>query len=390
MDYFQDIRYSCIKHFPDGFVSNKVSPSHTCDSLKKKEFRKSFTSMSDLQKRLNEIGEFATLRKSKTMDAELSRKVQSDHISRKLQGTSKIARKLQKYDNLSWQEFLLSVRNTRVPLSLTNPTRGDLIIYLTGDIALSSLDVKTLKEAQKVFTFCTLYTGTLHCIVANLFHCREETVVTTESITWSLIHSWAARRRLVAGLWGIACSGLWRGSQPQTMCWSASTSGCAGGWRKWTRVRLSTTSSRSTDSFKIRWVFYGHEVWERTGANNSNSQRLLCNTLCDIWASLRRASRVSWWALPRCWCPRPASASTPRPGARPWPVSWPPSAARTRSVSWGQEQSVTIICSDSLSSTATLSTLWGLSFIWVKEKVLKCLKGRWCYQDSAEQTAGLR
>ena len=106
MDYFQDIRYSCIKHFPDGFVSNKVSPSHTCDSLKKKEFRKSFTSMSDLQKRLNEIGGFATLRKTKTMDAELSRKVQSDHISRKLQGTSKIARKLQKYDNLSYSSYL--------------------------------------------------------------------------------------------------------------------------------------------------------------------------------------------------------------------------------------------------------------------------------------------
>ena len=109
--------------------------------------------MSDLQKRLNEIGGFATLRKTRTFDAELSKKVQSDHISRKLQGTSNIARKLQKYDKLSWQDFLMSIRDTRVPISLTNPTRGDLIIYLTGDIALSSLDVKTLKDTQKVKTF---------------------------------------------------------------------------------------------------------------------------------------------------------------------------------------------------------------------------------------------
>ena len=63
-----------------------------------------------------------------------------------------------------------------------------------------------------------------------------------------------------------------------------------------------------------------------------------------MWASLRRASRVSWWARPRCWCPRRASAPTLRPGARLWPASWPPSAASTRSVShWGQEQSVTVI-----------------------------------------------
>ena len=153
MECFQDIRYSCIKHFPDGFVSNKVSPSNTCDSLTKKQFRKSFTSMSDLQKRLNEIGGFATLRKTRTFDAELSKKVQSDHISRKLQGTSNIARKLQKYDKLSWQEFLMSIRDTRVPLSISHSTGGDLIIYLTGDIALSSLDVKTLKDTQKVKTF---------------------------------------------------------------------------------------------------------------------------------------------------------------------------------------------------------------------------------------------
>ena len=185
MDHFQDIRYSCIKHFPDGFVSNKVALSNTsCDSLSRKELRKSFTSMSELQKKLNNMGGFATLRKTKTIDAELSRKVQSDHISRKLQGTSKISRTLQKYDKLSWPEFLAAIRDTRVPLSLSELPRGDITIFLTGDIALSSLDIKSLREVEKVNI--TYFKETLYC---NLFNYREEIVVTAESIILSLTHS---------------------------------------------------------------------------------------------------------------------------------------------------------------------------------------------------------
>ena len=109
--------------------------------------------MSELQKKLNNMGGFATLRKTKTIDAELSRKVHSDHISRKLQGTSKISRTLQKYDKLSWPEFLAAIRNTKVPLSLLELPQGDLTIFLTGDIALSSLDIKSLREVEKVNTF---------------------------------------------------------------------------------------------------------------------------------------------------------------------------------------------------------------------------------------------
>ena len=105
--------------------------------------------MTELQMKLTDIGGFATLRKTKTIDRELTRKVQSDHISRKLQWTSTITQELQKYDKLSWQEFLGAIRDTRVPL-LTNLPREELIICLTGDIALSSLDVKSLKEMEKV------------------------------------------------------------------------------------------------------------------------------------------------------------------------------------------------------------------------------------------------
>ena len=126
--------------------------SKICDLVKKNEFRKSFTSMSEIQKRLTDMGGFATLRKNKTMDGELSRKVESHHISKKLQGTSKISLKLRKYDNLSWQEFLAASRDTRVPLT-SIPPRENLTIYLTGDTALSSLDVKTLKEVEKVKYF---------------------------------------------------------------------------------------------------------------------------------------------------------------------------------------------------------------------------------------------
>ena len=151
MYIFQEIRYFCVKHFPDGFGSSKVS-SKICDLVKKNEFRKSFTSMSEIQKRLTDMGGFATLRKNKTMDGELSRKVESHHISKKLQGTSKISLKLRKYDNLSWQEFLAASRDTRVPLT-SIPPRENLTIYLTGDTALSSLDVKTLKEVEKVKYF---------------------------------------------------------------------------------------------------------------------------------------------------------------------------------------------------------------------------------------------
>ena len=104
--------------------------------------------MTELQNKLTDIGGFATLRKTKTIDQELTRKVQSDHISTKLQGMSTMTQELQKFDKLSWQEFLVAIRNTRVPL--TNLPREDLIIYLTGDIALSSLDVKSLKEVEKV------------------------------------------------------------------------------------------------------------------------------------------------------------------------------------------------------------------------------------------------
>ena len=104
--------------------------------------------MTELQKKLTDIGGFATLRKTKTIDRELTRKVQSDHISRKLQGMSTMTQELQQYDKLSWPEFLVAIRNTRVPL--TNLPREELIIYLTGDIALSSLDVKSLKEVEKV------------------------------------------------------------------------------------------------------------------------------------------------------------------------------------------------------------------------------------------------
>ena len=104
--------------------------------------------MTELQNKLTDIGGFATLRTTKTIDRELTRKVQSDHISRKLQWTSTMTQELQKYDKLSWQEFLGTIRDTRVPL--TNLPREELIIYLTGDIALSSLDVKSLKEMEKV------------------------------------------------------------------------------------------------------------------------------------------------------------------------------------------------------------------------------------------------
>jgi len=63
----REIRYYCIKHFPDGFGQEKVSTLNY-DLGTKKEYRKSFNSMLEIQKRLNEMGGFATLRKSKTID----------------------------------------------------------------------------------------------------------------------------------------------------------------------------------------------------------------------------------------------------------------------------------------------------------------------------------
>ena len=118
------------------------------------------------------------MRKNKTMDGELSRKVESHHISKKLQGTSKISLKLRKYDNLSWQEFLAASRDTRVPLT-SIPPRENLTIYLTGDTALSSLDVKTLKEVEKVKDFHIL-------VIRESEILRESKTSTTSLMTFRI------------------------------------------------------------------------------------------------------------------------------------------------------------------------------------------------------------
>ena len=76
--------------------------------------------MTELQKKLTDIGGFATLRKTKTIDRELTRKVQSDHISRKLQGMSTMTQELQKYDKLSKQSATPSIKLFRMQLKKIN------------------------------------------------------------------------------------------------------------------------------------------------------------------------------------------------------------------------------------------------------------------------------
>jgi len=138
----QEIRYKCIEHYPEGFGNLKVAAKTNLEP--KKEFRKSFTNMKDLQSKLNGMG---TLRKSKTIDESLTRKLNSCHISRKYQATNKISLLLQEIDKLSWPQFLSSIRASRLLIPMLNSE--NICVHITGDITLSSLELKYIRSGDK-------------------------------------------------------------------------------------------------------------------------------------------------------------------------------------------------------------------------------------------------
>ena len=148
----RDIRLACLAHFPDGFSGAKVAAaSQTSDPAAKKQFRRSFASMAELQRRLGEVGGaggVASLRRATTADQPMARKLTSGHISKKFQAASKISLELQKVDLLPWPEFLESVRATKLPLATLSDEK--LTIYLTGDITLSSLELNYIRNVDKV------------------------------------------------------------------------------------------------------------------------------------------------------------------------------------------------------------------------------------------------
>ena len=148
----RDIRLACLAHFPDGFSGAKVAAaSQPNDPAAKKQFRRSFASMAELQRRLGEVGGaggVASLRRAATSDQPMARKLTSGHISKKFQAASKISLELQKVDLLPWPEFLESVRATKLPLATLSDEK--LTIYLTGDITLSSLELNYIRNVDKV------------------------------------------------------------------------------------------------------------------------------------------------------------------------------------------------------------------------------------------------
>ena len=153
----RDIRLACLTHFPDGFSGAKVAASQPSDPAARKQFRRSFASMAELQRRLGEVGGAgggATLRRAATSDQPVARKLTSGHISKKFQAASKISLELQKVDLLPWPEFLASVRATKLPLARLSDEK--LTIYLTGDITLSSLELNYIRNVDKVKVFVSL------------------------------------------------------------------------------------------------------------------------------------------------------------------------------------------------------------------------------------------
>ena len=157
----RDIRLACLTHFPDGFSGAKVAASQPSDPAARKQFRRSFASMAELQRRLGEVGGagggaggVASLRRAATADQPMARKLTSGHISKKFQAASKISLELQKVDLLPWPEFLASVRATKLPLARLSEEK--LTIYLTGDITLSSLELNYIRNVDKVKVFVSL------------------------------------------------------------------------------------------------------------------------------------------------------------------------------------------------------------------------------------------
>lgn len=163
----RDIRLACLAHFPDGFSGAKVAAaSQPNDPAAKKQFRRSFASMAELQRRLGEVGGaggvaggVASLRRATTADQPMARKLTSGHISKKFQAASKISLELQKVDLLPWPEFLESVRATKLPLATLSDEK--LTIYLTGDITLSSLELNYIRNVDKVKVLVSVSVGVI-------------------------------------------------------------------------------------------------------------------------------------------------------------------------------------------------------------------------------------
>ena len=167
----RDIRLACLAHFPDGFSGAKVAAaSQPSDPAAKKQFRRSFASMAELQRRLGEVGGagggaggvaggVASLRRATTADQPMARKLTSGHISKKFQAASKISLELQKVDLLPWPEFLESVRATKLPLATLSDEK--LTIYLTGDITLSSLELNYIRNVDKVKVLVSVSVGVI-------------------------------------------------------------------------------------------------------------------------------------------------------------------------------------------------------------------------------------
>ena len=159
----RDIRLACLAHFPDGFSGAKVAAaSQPNDPAAKKQFRRSFASMAELQRRLGEVGGaggVASLRRAATSDQPMARKLTSGHISKKFQAASKISLELQKVDLLPWPEFLESVRATKLPLATLSDEK--LTIYLTGDITLSSLELNYIRNVDKVKVLVSVSVGVI-------------------------------------------------------------------------------------------------------------------------------------------------------------------------------------------------------------------------------------
>jgi len=145
----QEVRFSCLQHFEEGFgdtnVSRREKKKIDMNGVDKKElFRRSCTNMNDLRKQLDKMGGFATLRKNKTTEKEnLCNKLDANRISIRIQDPiSSKEGGLLRYDTMDSKLFneSLSSRKIRLP-----KVKADFLhTILTGDFTLGSLEPKTL------------------------------------------------------------------------------------------------------------------------------------------------------------------------------------------------------------------------------------------------------
>ena len=147
----QEIRFSCIQHFEEGFGDtniikrdkNKINMKELSNSANKELFRKSCTNMSDLKKQLDEMGGFVTLRRNNTAKENVSNKLDANRISCRIEDPiNSKAQYLLKYDTMDTKTFSESLSSRRIGLKRL---KSDFLhVILTGDITLGSMEPRKL------------------------------------------------------------------------------------------------------------------------------------------------------------------------------------------------------------------------------------------------------